>query len=158
MKVLLPRFGLGLALLCVVGTACDRDPGSAQPAAPTAAGSSSGSAPAAPSAAGGESTDLGVRNFGDYFILATRRGPARPGGETTFDLKTQNGNATELRCWIGLELGRGATKVPAVAKTPDTWQVTLKIPDPLPPDSELWVQRGSAEDPKGSVSVPLKTQ
>lgn len=142
-----PSLSSALAIVACIASlaACDRkaDPtapaaGAAQPPRPDSGAPADddshghGTAPAIP---------LGEQTVNGFTVRASRDGGITPGKDAPIDVWVTGGNArvAAVRFWIGARDGRGSLRARAQLER-DNWHTHVEIPDPLPPDSMLWVE------------------
>jgi hypothetical protein len=141
--------------------ACDRKP---QPAGP-AAGAAQPPRPDPGAHAGDDShghgtapaTQLGEQTVNGFTVRASRDGGITPGKDAPIDVWVTGGNArvAAVRFWVGARDGRGSLKARAQIER-DNWHTHVEVPDPLPPDSMLWVEIESESGEKTVAGFDLK--
>jgi hypothetical protein len=151
----------GLSPVVVLGglNACEKKPESAASTADHAHapdGSHPVEAPSAPGH-GGAVIALGEQTIGSFLAKATRdEGQVVAGKDAPIDVTvTASGDAkvVAVRFWIGTEDAAGSVKAKAEIEDPNDpnrWHTHAEVPNPLPPESKLWVE---IEDDKGGKSV-----
>ncbi len=135
-----------------------------QPEAPTE-GPSKPTNPAAPSGGHhGEPVALGTAALGELTVRAARdSSDLTPGGDAPIDVWITDAagapvRVSAVRFWIGTADARGSVKAKAEIEDPQVpnhWHTHAEIPDPLPPDAQLWVEVETAPDHRAAVAFPL---
>ena len=84
---------------------------------------------------------LGRQKIGDYTVSVIMIGEAEAGHTVEFDIKLfdNDKDPKALRVWVGLEDGKGSDKVQLQKKT-TTFGGKVKVPDPKPQASKVWVE------------------
>jgi hypothetical protein len=109
--------------------------------------------------------DLGTNKIADLTVKATRdSGEIKPGGDAPIDvwITTADGKpaqASAVRFWIGTEDARAFRKARAEIENPEEpnhWHTHVEVPDPMPPESRLWVELEKQGGKKDVTSFPLK--
>jgi hypothetical protein len=108
---------------------------------------------------GGAVIALGEQTIGTFTAKATRdEGQIIAGKDAPIDvtITPAAGSTTQavaVRFWIGTEDAKGSVKAKAEIEDPNDpnrWHTHAEIPNPIPPDSKLWVE---VENDKGEKSV-----
>jgi hypothetical protein len=136
--------------------------GTAQPsgsaAKPTAKPESAASAPAKGPGHGGGVIELGETTVGGMKVRASRdEGEIKAGGDSPIDIWVDGGlgNAAGVRFWIGTQDARGSIKAKAAVED-GHWHTHGEVPNPIPPDSKLWVEIEGKDGKNTVVSFDLK--
>lgn len=108
---------------------------------------------------GGPVIALGDQTIGSFVAKATRDdGQIIAGKDAPIDVTVTPGpeasvKAVAVRFWIGTEDAKGSVKAKAEIENPhepNRWHVHAEIPNPIPSDTQLWVE---IEDDKGGTSL-----
>ena len=134
--------------------------GTAQPASTTAKPAAKPDA-AAPAPSGGHHgavIELGETTVNGMKVRASRdEGEIKAGGDSPIDIWLDGGlgNAVAVRFWIGTQDAKGSIKAKAAVED-GHWHTHGEVPNPIPPDSKLWVEIEGKDGKNSVVSFDLK--
>ena len=105
----------------------------------------------------GPTTELGDQTADGFVIKASSDGDVTPGKDAPVDVWVSGGSAkvVAVRFWIGTRDAKGSVRAKAELEK-DNWHTHAEVPNPLPPDSMLWVEVESDGDKKTVVGFDLK--
>lgn len=165
---------VSIVVIAVQFSGCEKKPEPTKPAASAQAkpddhahGVGDGHEHAAPSSgspseshggdAHGPTTDLGDQTADGFGIKASRDGGVTPGKDAPVDVWVSSGSAkvAAVRFWIGTRDAKGSVRAKAELEK-DNWHTHVEVPNPLPPDSMLWVEVESEGGKKTVVGFDLK--
>jgi hypothetical protein len=156
-QVVIVSLALGLACW-----GCEKKQETPPPAPPVQPAAKPAAAPGAalPAAEGhhGPSIALGETTVDGMKVRAARdAGEIKAGGDSPIDVWIDGGlgNAAAVRFWIGTEDAKGSIKAKAAVEG-NQWHTHGEVPNPLPPDSKLWVEIEGKDGKKSTVSFDLK--
>ncbi len=158
------RLSAYLIVFVAVVLGCEKKP-EAPPSSATTDSAKAPSKPAtsksdAPPPGGhhGAAIELGNTTIGGFSVRASRdEGEIKPGGDSPIDIWVDGGlgNAAAVRFWIGTQDAKGSIKAKADVED-GHWHTHAEVPNPLPPDSMLWVEIEGKDGKTTVVSFDLK--
>lgn len=133
---------------------------------PPAVGAKNGAAPADKGGTdaakgpgqGGDVIELGETSIDGMKVRTSRdAGEITPGGDSPIDIWIDGGlgSAAAVRFWIGSEDAKGSIKAKAAVED-GHWHTHGEVPDPIPPESKLWVEIEGKDGKKSIASFDLK--
>jgi len=102
--------------------------------------------------------ELGETTVDGMKVRTSRdEGEIKPGGDSPIDIWIDGGlgNAAAVRFWIGTQDAKGSIKAKAAVED-GHWHTHGEVPNPLPPDSKLWVEIQGKDGRNTTVSFDLK--
>lgn len=106
---------------------------------------------------GGAVIALGEQTIADFAVSVTRdEGQVVAGKDVAIDATVTPKGAAKVvavRFWVGTQDAAGSVKAKADIenpKTPTVWHTHADVPNPIPPESRLWVE---VEDDSGAKSA-----
>lgn len=105
----------------------------------------------------GPTTQLGEQTAEGFVIKASRDGAVTPGKDVPVDVWVTGGSGKvgAVRFWVGTRDAKGSVRAKAELEK-DNWHTHAEVPNPLPPDSMLWVEVESDGGKKTVVGFDLK--
>ena len=106
--------------------------------------------------------ELGNTTIGAFSVRASRdQGEIKAGGDAPIDvwLTGSDQKVVAVRFWIGTQDAKGSVKAKADIedpKEPNRWHTHAEVPNPLPPDSKLWVEIETEGGQKTSGAFELE--
>lgn len=106
----------------------------------------------------GPTTLLGKQSIAGFSITASRDGTVSPGGDAAVDflITSDSSKPAAVRCWIGTQDAKGSIKAKAALEGAQ-WHTHVEVPNPLPPESKLWVELEDANAQKHTLAFDLKS-
>jgi hypothetical protein len=114
--------------------------------------------PPAPGGHHGAVIELGETTVDGMKVRASRdEGEIKAGGDSPIDIWVDGGlgNAAAVRFWIGTQDAKGSIKAKAEVED-GHWHTHGEVPNPIPPDSKLWVEIEGKDAKNSVVSFDLK--
>lgn len=110
---------------------------------------------------GASVVELGSATIGPFTVRASRdEGAITPGGDAPIDvwLSGSDAKVVAVRFWIGTQSGDESIKARATIEDPaqpNHWHTHADVPNPMPPDSRLWVEIETEGEGKHAGSFDL---
>jgi len=107
----------------------------------------------------GPKKTLGKADIGGFVVEVTLIGEVKAGAEAAVDvtLTAETGKTTAepqaVRAWVGAESGESKAKLDKEGKD---YHGHIDVPNPIPADSQLWIEVQDAEGKKSAKGFSLK--